>query len=147
MGAPSPRDTARGVVAGANLLIDYGRPAKRGRVVWGDVVPYGQVWRLGANAATIFTTDKDLVIGDQQVPAGTYTLWLIPAKDGGTLIVNKQTRQWGTEYHQEQDLVRMGASRARVPAVTERFTVAIDGGELRFSWDDAEYTVPVKVKR
>jgi hypothetical protein len=147
MGMPSPRDTARGSVQGATLAIEYGRPSKRGRVVWGTVVPYGEVWRLGANAATMFTTDRDLEIGGQLVPAGSYTLWLIPQRDGGTLIVNKQVRQWGTQYDEKQDLVRLGVQRARVPGALERFAITIDGGELRFAWDDAEYSVPVRVRR
>ena len=144
MGAASPRDTARGTIGAASLLVDYGRPAKRGRVIWGTVVPYGAVWRLGANAATQMTIDREIEFEGQKVPAGTYTLWLIPTRDGGTLIVNKQTKQWGTDYDATQDLVRVGVQRARVPGAAERFTIHVEGGELRFQWDDAEYSLHLR---
>src|SRR5437899_10858689 len=83
MGQLSPRDTVRAQLGGANLLVDYGRPHKRGREIWGRLVPYGQVWRTGANAATQFRTDSDLRIGDAAIPKGTYTLWTIPTNTGG----------------------------------------------------------------
>ena len=146
MGMASPRDTVRGTVGGAALLVDYGRPAKRGRVVWGTVVPFGEVWRLGANAATQFTTDKELEIGGSVVPAGSYTLWLIPAADGGTLIINKQTKQWGTQYDAAHDLARVAVRRSRASLAAEKFTTTIEGDELRFSWDDATFAVKVRAR-
>src|SRR5580704_1818688 len=103
----SPRDTARATIGKAHVLVDYGRPSKRGRVIFGSLVPYGQVWRTGANAATTFVIDKDLTIGAQTVPAGTYTLYTLPSASNWLLIINKQTGQWGTEYDQSQDLVRI----------------------------------------
>src|SRR5262249_30351323 len=80
MGLASWRDTLRARVGDASVAIDYGRPAKRGRVIWGKLVPFDTVWRLGANFPTILTTDKDLVIGGEAVPAGAYSLWLVPSK-------------------------------------------------------------------
>jgi hypothetical protein len=95
-------------VGAAQVLVDYSRPSARGRTVWGGaLVPYGQVWRTGANAATQLVTSADLTIGGAAVPAGTYTLFTLPTADGGQLIVNKKTGEWGTEYDAAQDLVRI----------------------------------------
>jgi len=107
LGQLSVRDTARAGVGGAEVWVDYGRPLKRGREIFGNVVPWNAVWRTGANAATQFSTSADLVIGGAAVPAGKYTLWTLPTPSGWKLIINKQTGQWGTEYHPEQDLVRV----------------------------------------
>lgn len=151
MGQTSPRDTARATIAGQTLWVDYGRPSKRGREIWGGIVPHGQVWRTGANAATQFHTPVDLVMGGQTIPAGTYTLWTLPAADGSAqLIVNRQTKQWGTEYKPEQDLVRIPMQRKSANP-TERFTIAIvpsgDGGQLELTWDTTAYVVPFTVKK
>jgi DUF2911 family protein len=107
LGQLSVRDTARASVAGAEVWVDYGRPQKRGREIFGNVVAWNNVWRTGANSATQFNTSADLVIGGATVPAGKYTLWTLPTPTGWKLIINKQTGQWGTEYHAEQDLVRV----------------------------------------
>src|SRR5687767_13625148 len=95
--------------AGTNktVTINYSAPSKRGRAVMGSLVPYGKVWRTGANAATTLTTTTDLMIGSLHVPAGKYTLFTIPGEREWTLIVNKQTGQWGTNYDQKQDLGRV----------------------------------------
>jgi hypothetical protein len=147
----SPRDTARGTVAGAHLLVDYGRPSKRGRVIWGELVPWGDVWRTGANAATTFVTDKDLVIGGTPVPAGTYTLYSVPSKSGPwLLVVNKQTKQWGTEYHKEQDLARIPMTTSPVSPAVEKFEISIvpekQGGAIHLAWDATQASVGIKGK-
>ena len=146
-----PRDTARGTVAGAHLLVDYGRPSKRGRVIWGGLVPWGDVWRTGANAATTFVTDKDLVIGGTAVPAGTYTLYSVPNQSGPwLLVVNKQTKQWGTEYHQEQDLARIPMTTSPISSPVEKFEISIvpegQGGAIHLAWDATQASVGVKAK-
>ena len=150
MGTLSPRDSAVAHVAGAHVVVDYGRPAKRGRQIMGQVVPWGQVWRTGANAATVLRTSRDLEIGGAAVPAGAYTLWTIPQRDGWTLIVNKETGQWGTEYKESEDLVRIPIRVRSVSPAVEQFTIAIDpsdsGGTLRMAWDDTEAYVPFTVK-
>ena len=146
MGLPSPRDTMKATVGSAMVMVDYGRPGKRGRVIWGGIVPWGEVWRLGANQATQLVTDKDLEIGGQNIPAGKYTLWMLPAADKTMLIVNKQVGQWGTVYDAAQDLVRIPVEKRAGRSVAERFTVAMDGDELRFMWDNAGYGVKVRAK-
>src|SRR6202008_269248 len=100
----SVRDTVRARVGGAAFAVDYGRPLARGRVLLGNVISYDRVWRTGANAATQLTTSVPLSLAGVSVPAGTYTLWTVPHRDGVALIVNKQIGQWGTEYGRAHDL-------------------------------------------
>jgi hypothetical protein len=151
VGALSTRDTVTAEVSGAKLWIDYGQPRARGRRVFGGLVPYGQVWRTGANAATQFRTSVDLHFGSVTVPAGMYTLWSIPTANGATLIVNKQTGQWGTQYDSAQDLVRIPMRVRKLPAAQEQFTVRVDqaeqGGALVFGWENSEMIAPFRVKR
>lgn len=148
----SPRDTVRASIAGADLLIDYGRPFRRGREVWGGLVPYGEVWRTGANAATQFSTTKTLAFqGGVTISAGAYTLWSIPDKDGFELIINRETGQWGTEYKAANDVARFHVRAEQVPAPgVEELVLAIDqrgaGGALRMTWDRRQFTAPFTVK-
>lgn len=146
MGIASPRDSLKVTVGGASVVVDYGRPAKRGRSIWGGIVPWGEVWRLGANAATQLITDKDLDIGDTAVPAGKYTLWLLPTANKTLLIVNKQVGQWGTMYDAAQDFARIAVEKRMEGRMSERFTVLYEGDELRFIWDGAGYGVKVRAK-
>ena len=105
----SVRDTARATIGAVTFSVDYGRPLARGRTLLGDVIRYDRIWRTGANAATQFTTSAPITLAGLALPAGTYTLWTAPhAPQAWTLIVNKQTGQWGTEYSREQDLGTAG---------------------------------------
>jgi len=122
----SVRDTARATVGAATISVDYGRPLERGRVLLGNIMPFNQVWRTGANAATQLTTSSPITLAGIRMTAGTYTLWTVPRQDGrAELIVNKQFGQWGTEYDEKLDL---GTSRLFVDTTTspvEKFTVSI----------------------
>ncbi len=143
----SPRDTVRATIGTASVMIDYGRPSKRGREIWGGLVPYDATWRLGANGATQIRTDKDLVIGGVTLPAGFYTLWLVPTPTAATLVVNSQTGQWGTAYDATKDLLRIPMTlRADLPTMEERFTIKVEGGELVLLWDRAGYSTSIKAK-
>lgn len=146
LGNLSPRDTARGTVGAAHIQIDYGRPMRRGRVIFGNVVPWDTVWRTGANQATQLITDKDLVIGGTPVPAGTYSLFTIPSPKGWQLIVNKQHGQWGTDYDAKQDLARIPMRVRQLATPVERFTITAGGSALVISWDQAEASVEVKAR-
>ncbi|HET7584089.1 MAG TPA: DUF2911 domain-containing protein [Gemmatimonadaceae bacterium] len=150
LGQLSSRDTVVASVGTARLWVDYGRPQRRGRTIFGGVVPWGQVWRTGANAATQFRTSVDLDVNGVTVPAGTYTLWTLPSESGTQLIVNKQTGQWGTEYDPKQDLVRIPMTTSRLDAPVEVFTIAVeprgDAGVLAMRWGDMELSVPVHAK-
>jgi hypothetical protein len=139
IGILSQRDTVTATAGGASLWVDYSRPSKRGRDIFGALVPYGQVWRTGANAATQFKTDKALAFGEVVVPAGFYTLFSIPGPQGWTLLVNGETGQAGTAHKPEKDLFRIPLTVTALPEVVERFTIGVEpadkGGVLRFEWD------------
>lgn len=149
MGALSPRDTVQATAGGAALWIDYGRPSKRGRIVFGEVVPYGELWRTGANAATQFRTDRALDFGGTTLPVGTYTLWTLPAPGGWKLVVNSETGQWGTEHKTEKDLFTLPMTVSTVPSVVERFTIRVEpnaeGGVLHMEWDTTRASIPFRV--
>jgi hypothetical protein len=151
MGTLSPRDTVTATAGGASLWLDYSRPAKRGRAIFGSLVPYGQVWRTGANAATQFRTDQPLAFGDVVVPAGTYTLWSIPNADGWTLIVNEETGISGTARKPEKDLYRIPLAVSTLAEPAERFTIGVDptaeGGVLRLEWDTTRAAAPFTVRK
>src|SRR5437868_11200408 len=83
---------------GKTITVDYSSPRAKGRKIYGGLVPYGQVWRAGANEATTFVTDTDLNVGGKTVPAGSYTMFAIPAEDKWTLVISKKTGEWGTAY-------------------------------------------------
>ena len=157
IGDLSGRGREESTVAGAGIVVDYGTPMKRGRDIFGNVVRWGEVWRTGANRATHFTTSRGLVLGDPasgrtlEVPAGEYTLFSVPAADGGVLIVNRQTGQNGTSYDAARDLGRVPMRRAAVAQPVERFTIEVDpagasGGVLRILWDTTEFQVPFTVR-
>lgn len=146
LGQLSPRDTAHATISGAEVWIDYSRPQKRGREIFGNVVPWNAVWRTGANAATQLNTSADLVIGGANVPAGKYTLWTLPTPTGWKLIINKQTGQWGTEYNEAQDLARVDAKVEALAAPVEQMLIAFEPGALTVSWDKTKVSVPVSKK-
>ena len=147
----SPHETAKATVGGASISIEYGRPYMRGRKIMGGLVPYDQVWRTGADAATTLSTSKALLIGGATVPAGKATLYTLPAEAGWKLIINKQIGQWGTEYNQAQDLARVDVARKALSAPVDQLTIAIEpagsGGVLKISWETTELTVPFTVKQ
>lgn len=140
----SPPAKAEATVKGKKVTIDYSAPSKRGRTIMGELVPYGKVWRTGANAATTLTTEADLMIGSLHVPAGKYTLYTIPGEKEWTLIVNKQTGQWGTDYDDKQDLGRTKLTVAPVKDAVETFTIGV-GDTLSFTWENTKAWTPVVV--
>jgi hypothetical protein len=155
----SPHETINGTVDGDKITVAYGRPytkdPKTGepRKIWGKLVPYGKVWRTGANEATLLTTETDLMVGDTMVPAGKYSLYTLPNEDGSAkLIINKQTGQWGTEYDKGQDLARVDLKKTTLDKSVDQFTMAIESsdsgkGALKMSWEMTEYSVPLKAHK
>jgi hypothetical protein len=147
----SVRDTARATIGNARLVVDYGRPLARGRTLLGNVISYDRVWRTGANAATQFTTSAPITLGGLMVPAGTYTLWTVPHREGVDLVVNRQTRQWGTEYNRAQDLGRAPMKAESLDTPVDKFTISIEPSDARhgtfvMSWGTFRWTVPVVVQ-
>lgn len=150
VGPLSPLDSTVVDVDGAHVAVVYSRPFARGRQLVGGVIPMDQVWRTGANAATILRTSRDLRIGNLAVPAGAYTLWTLPTQSGATLIINKQTGQWGTEYDAAQDLGRVELQIANGPH-TEQFTIGLapsgaSAGTLSLAWGEFVASVPFTVQ-
>jgi hypothetical protein len=146
----SPRKSAEHTFAdGKKVTIDYGSPSIRGRKIMGGLVPYGKVWRTGANAATGFVTDTDLTIGGTKVPAGKYTLYTLPGETSWQLIINKQTGQWGTEYNQPQDLARIPMKVESLNSPVEQMTFSFektgdDSANLVLEWEKTKLSVPLK---
>ncbi|OLB49116.1 MAG: hypothetical protein AUI08_09185 [Gemmatimonadetes bacterium 13_2_20CM_2_65_7] len=151
LGQLSPRDTTRANLQGVDVWIDYSRPQKRGREIFGNIVPWNAVWRTGANAATQLSAAGDIVIGDggaaQVVRAGKYTLWTLPTPTGWKVIINKQTGQWGTEYNRELDLIRIDAKVETLATPVEQLTISFEpankGSILAITWDRTRVLVPV----
>lgn len=149
IGSLSGEGETQAVVHGANISITFGQPAKRGRELFGGIVPWNERWRTGANRATHFKTDKDLLLGGLEVPAGEYTLFSIPAPDGGILIINKQTGQNGNSYDEAQDLGRVSMQITKNDTSVELFTIDAvergDNGVLQLKWGDTVFEVPFEV--
>ncbi len=148
----SPRGSADVTLDGKKITVDYGRPYMRGRKIMGGLVPYGQVWRTGANAATGFVTATDITVGGVAVPKGSYTLYTLPTADGWKLIINKQTGQWGTEYDQTKDLARIDMKKEKLNATLDQFTISFDRkgddkAEMIFDWENTRISVPIAVKK
>ena len=148
----SPRDSVALRYDDGRIFIDYGRPSMRGRKIMGDLVPFNRWWRTGANEATSFTTEMDLMIGDSIVPAGAYTLYTLPSAHRWTLIINTQTGQWGTVYREDMDLVRIPMDMRVLDKPLEKFTIVLErtgpaGGVLRLRWETTEVSVPFELRR
>lgn len=134
------------------VTVDYSSPRMKGRTIYGDLVPYGKVWRTGANEATTFVTDADAVINGVNVPAGKYTMYTLPAKDGWKLIINKQTEQWGTIYDEKQDLARIDMKTEPLVSPVENFTIAFDPQgandcRMRLDWERTRAYADIKEKQ
>jgi hypothetical protein len=147
----SPRETVMTEIGGSRISIEYGRPSKRGRVIWGTLVPWGRWWMPGADEGTTFTTSRPLEFGSLKVPAGDYTIYTVPGDTAFVLIINQDTGVFHTTYHPDRDLGRVEMQRTTPAAPAEQLTFAIEpregGGALKLSWDDREYVAPFVVSR
>ena len=144
--AGSPHVQVGWEVDGAAISITYGRPYLRDRTVGETVEPLdGSVWRLGADEATTFATDRDLMVGAAHVPAGEYTLWTLTTGDTTELIVNTETGQWGTAYDPSRDLGRTAMTVGTLDTPAEQLTLFLEDYELRFEWGSMMASVPILV--
>lgn len=157
----SPHETVSAVIEGCRVTVTYGRPYTKDhntgeiRKIWGGLVPYGKVWRTGADEATILITQKALKFGDTTVPAGAYTLWTLPAEDGSAkLIINKQIGQWGVgpgSYDENSDLARLDLTKEALFAPVDQFTIMLSrdssGGVLRMKWENIQYSAAFTVEK
>ena len=146
---PSPPATAKCELAGGkSITVDYSSPRAKGRKVFGGIVPFGEVWRAGANEATTFVATTDLMVGGKHVPAGSYTLFAIPNQDKWTLIISKKTGEWGIPYPgADGDLARVDMKVSPTSAPVENFTIAFDksgkGCTLRMEWENTRASADI----
>jgi hypothetical protein len=158
----SPHETISAVIDGNRVTIVYGRPytkkpgTSENRKIWGGLVPYGKVWRTGADEATLLITQNPIVFGETTIPAGAYTLWTLPNEDGtAKLIVNKQIGQWGegaTVYDEKQDVARIDLKKEVLDAPVDQLTMAVGknpsgGGLVKMSWENAQFSAPFTVQK
>ncbi len=149
--AKSPGAKLVQTVGLTDITIEYSSPAVKGRKIWGQLVPYGEVWRTGANAATRFTFSKDVEIEGTQVPAGTYAFFAIPTAKEWTLILNKEANQGGAfNYKKEQDLLRLTVKPQAAP-MRERLAYLVtnftdDTASIDLEWEKLKVSMPVKLK-
>ena len=131
---------------GKTITTDYSSPRAKGRQIFGGLVPYNEVWRTGANEATTFVTTANLSVQGKDVPAGSYTIFTVPAQDRWTLIINKKTGEWGIPYHYESDeLVRVPMQVGKTSGPVENFTINYDQGgggcTMQISWENTQASV------
>jgi hypothetical protein len=136
---------------GKTVKTRYSSPRMKGRRIYGDLVPFGKVWRAGANEATTFVTSSDLLVGGKTVPAGSYTIFTIPGADKWTLIINKKTGEWGIPYKYESDeLARVDMNVSKLPAPVENFSIDYDksgsGCTLQMDWETTRASVDITAK-
>jgi hypothetical protein len=138
----SPHET----VSGQDISVRYGRPYKKGRVIFGGLEPYGKVYRCGADSATTITFDKDVQFGGQPVKAGTYTLFVIPNEKTWTIILNSQLGQWGAfdyDQYKNKDVLHVDVPVKKLDNTVEQLTISLPPGSVTIEWDDVQVSVPV----
>lgn len=134
---PSPPAMTEGTVQGAHVMISYSAPSVKGRTIWGDLVPYGKVWRTGANEATTIETDKDITIQGKTLPAGKYALFTIPGETEWTWIFNSVWEQWGAyRYDESKDVLRVMAKPRKTETMQEQLRFDIMDNEVLLYWEN-----------
>ena len=149
--ASPPASASCDLGGGKTIKTNYSSPRAKGRKIYGGLVPFGEVWRTGANDATTFVTSADVVVGGKTVPAGNYTIFTVPTADKWTLIINKKTGEWGIPYKYESDeLARVDMKVSKLPAPVENFTIGYDKSgsscTLRLDWETTRATVDISAK-
>ena len=140
-----PAKVSQTIASGATISIDYSQPSVKGRTIGKEIAPYGEVWRTGANEATVFETNKDVKIQGKTLPAGKYSLYSIPGADKWTIIFNKTWKQWGTAYSEADDALRVDVKPSKAASATEKMTFSIaKSGEVTLMWGDTKVAFTVK---
>jgi hypothetical protein len=145
---PSPHDTTSTRVGGKLVAVYYGRPFAKGRVIWGGLVPWEQAWRLGANEATTLIAQAPVVIGGTTVPAGAYTLYMVPSATGiSKLAISKTIGAWGIPVDEKNDLARVDLKKDDLAAPVEQLTLTLgkagSGAVLKIAWEKSQYSVDI----
>jgi hypothetical protein len=150
---PSPAANAQCKFSdGKTVTVDYSSPRMKGRQIYGGLVPYGKVWRTGANEATTFVTTADTSVGGKAVPAGSYTIFTIPNENKWTLIINKKTGEWGIPYkYESDDLARVDMEVSKTSGPVENFTISFhemgNGCHMYLDWENTRATVLINEKK
>ncbi|TJY37232.1 DUF2911 domain-containing protein [Pontimicrobium aquaticum] len=141
----SPRKQATGNIGAVAVEVDYGAPSVRDRVIWGELVPYGKVWRAGANENTTISFDKDVTVGDQKVPAGKYGLFFIPNEGEQWIIVfSKKNDAWGSNgYSKENDLIRLKVNPKKGDKSVEQMAFHVGKKGVQFAWEKVTIFIPI----
>jgi hypothetical protein len=154
--AVSPHDKVSTRIAGKLVTVYYGRPNAKGRKIWGGLVPYGKAWRAGADEATTLLTEDAITIGDASLPAGAYTLYMVPMETGTTkLAISKRIGDWGIlkdqTVNEKSDITRVDMKKDELKDKLEQFTIAFDksgtGATLKMMWENTQYSVPITAKK
>jgi hypothetical protein len=137
---------------GKSITVNYSSPRMKGRKIFGGLVPFGQVWRAGANEATTFVTDANFTVGGKDVPAGSYTLFTLPNQDSWKLIISKKTGEWGVPYPGEgDDFARIDMKVSQLPSPLENFTIAFDHSgaacTMRLDWESTRASIEIAEKK
>lgn len=140
----SPAATATGNINGANITINYSSPSVKGRKIWGELVPYGKVWRAGANAPTTFETDKALRVDGKDLPAGKYAVYVIPEKDDATIIFGKDPSVGANKYDQGSDQIRVKVKTKKSKSMNESLVYKVNKGDVTLSWENIDYVIKIK---
>lgn len=141
---PSPPAKAEGTIGGAKVVIDYSTPSVKGRKIFGGLEQYGKVWRTGANEATIFEVDKDVKIEGKDLPKGKYSLYSIPGEKEWVVIFNKTWNQWGTEYSEAADALRVTVKTEKTTKLVEQLNISIEGNKVVVKWENSQFAFNVK---
>lgn len=146
---PSPAATAKGTINGASITINYSSPAVKKRKIWGELVPYGKVWRAGANEATVFITDKKIMVEGKPLPAGSYSIYAIPGEKTWQIIFNAETGQWGTKGEAStrvpaKDVLVVTVSPLKNKTMEERLQYLVTPKGIALVWENL--MVPVAIK-
>lgn len=141
----SPATTATGKINGATITINYSSPSVKGRVIWGELVPFNKVWRAGANDATTIETDKEISIEGKKLPAGKYSFFVIPNEKECVIIFNKEAKQWGAyKYNETEDQLRVTVKQKLADTNTESLIYNINKNSIVLSWE--KWNIPISVK-
>jgi hypothetical protein len=141
---PSPPTQVTGKAGNATITISYSAPSVKGRKIFGDLVPYGKIWRAGANEATIFEVDSDVKVEGQALPKGKYGLFTIPGESEWTIVFSKTWNQWGSyRYKQEDDALRVKVKAGASSSLTEKLTYAVNNGVVSLKWEKADISFNV----
>jgi hypothetical protein len=135
---PSPPAKAEGTIDGIKVTIDYHQPSAKGRKVMGGLVPFGEVWRTGANATTTIEVSAPIKLEGKEIPAGKYGLYTIPGENEWTLIINKGIKWGAYDYKQDEDVLRVTAKSGKTDSMVETFVIAVEKNSIVLKWENTQ---------